>query len=90
VPSTFVHAHVRRFAGLRLPIRLLLGSASIPRFRRTTEALHAMLSDSRIVELPGQGHNAIVTSPDVFTDAAPRFLLNGDMQGQVQHSGENG
>jgi pimeloyl-ACP methyl ester carboxylesterase len=65
-----------RFRALCLPTLLLLGDSGIgpPFFRTATDALDAVLPDSRIVVLEGQGHMAIFTAPDLFAREILRFL----------------
>ena len=64
-----------RFARLRTPTQLILGGDSPPQFRPTIEALHAALPDSRVVVMPGQQHNALVTGPEQLTGVMLEFLL---------------
>jgi pimeloyl-ACP methyl ester carboxylesterase len=65
-----------RFHALRTPTLLLLGDSGIgpPFFRTATDALDAILPDSRITVLEGQGHLAIFTAPDLFARAVLEFL----------------
>ncbi len=63
-----------RYAGLTMPVLLLLGSES-PRGNYLTDALAAVLQDGRIVELPGQGHVAQAMAPQMFVDTVSNFLL---------------
>jgi pimeloyl-ACP methyl ester carboxylesterase len=53
----------------------LLGGASLSSFKLTTETLHNLLPNSRIVILPGQQHSAMLTAPDLFANEVTRFLL---------------
>jgi pimeloyl-ACP methyl ester carboxylesterase len=75
-----------RFAALRTPTLLLLGSESPAHLRQPTEALHAALPDSQIAVLPGQRHDAIHKDPDLFTDAVLRRLL--DCSGRCARFGQ--
>jgi pimeloyl-ACP methyl ester carboxylesterase len=63
-----------RFENLRVPTLLLLGGDSPQFFRSATEALTAILPNSRIVELPGQQHIAMDTAPDIFIREVVTFL----------------
>jgi pimeloyl-ACP methyl ester carboxylesterase len=63
-----------RFAGLRLPVLLQVGTES-PRDLYVTDALAAALPDARIEELPGQAHEAMTTAPAAYAEAVGRFLL---------------
>jgi len=68
--------NAERFQSLAIPTLLLLGGNSGPIYKETTEALHAMLPDSRIVVMPGQQHVAINTAPDLFVREVLAFLLD--------------
>ncbi|HZW03745.1 MAG TPA: alpha/beta hydrolase [Anaerolineaceae bacterium] len=63
-----------RFAGLDLPVMLLLGSESPPFMRESTEWIAAALPQSRVVELPGQGHIAMYSAPELFVREVKEFL----------------
>ncbi|MGH9322209.1 MAG: alpha/beta fold hydrolase [Vicinamibacteria bacterium] len=63
-----------RFAGLDLPVLLQIGSES-PRDLYITDALAAVLPDSRIEALSGQAHEGMTTTPEMYADAVIRFLL---------------
>lgn len=39
-----------------------------------TAALAACLPDARVVQLPGQGHNAMITAPELLANAVLSFL----------------
>ena len=58
-----------RFAQLDVPTLLLSGGRSPAHFRRATARVCAALPNAKIVELPGQGHNAIVSAPERFAAA---------------------
>ncbi len=62
-----------RLAGLRMPVRLLVGSASPPGLVAAAHAVHAAVAHSDLVELPGQGHIAMDTAPRLFVDEVLRF-----------------
>ncbi len=63
-----------RFRDMRSPTLLLLGSES-PSYARTgTEAIAAALPGARIIRMPGQGHYAMVSAPELFTREVIRFL----------------
>lgn len=63
-----------RFAGLRTPALLLSGGDSPAALRRATELVAAALPDSTVVTLPGQGHIAYRTAPELFAGEVLRFL----------------
>jgi pimeloyl-ACP methyl ester carboxylesterase len=56
------------------PTLLLVGGDSPPQYRTTADALSVVLPSSRIVTLPNQGHAAITTAPELFTDEVIGFL----------------
>jgi pimeloyl-ACP methyl ester carboxylesterase len=51
-----------------------LGGDSPTIFEEAEKAVAEALSNSRIVVMPGQGHVAIDTAPDLFTTEVLRFL----------------
>ena len=57
-----------------MPVLLLLGSESLPHLQAATEALGAALPDSRIGKLPGQGHVAMDTAPQLFLTRVLEFF----------------
>lgn len=63
-----------RFAGVRIPTLLLTGTESAPGLRRSTELLAAALPDARVRELPGQGHVAMLTAPEMLVAEVLGFL----------------
>ncbi|MBK8023349.1 MAG: alpha/beta hydrolase [Chloroflexi bacterium] len=67
-----------RFKDLRLPVLLLTGGDSPERLKTTILTWHAALANSRIVVLPGQGHIAHYTAPDLFIRELEDFLLETD------------
>ncbi len=66
-----------RFAALAVPTLLVVGGASPPELTAPSRALAAALPDSRIAMLPGQGHAAITTAPEMFLGAVLPFLAAG-------------
>lgn len=64
-----------RFTGMTTPTLLLLGGESPESEKRDADTLAATLPDARIVVLPGQGHAAHATAPEIFTGAVIDFLL---------------
>lgn len=63
-----------RFSGMKVPTLLLLGEISPAFLRGATHVLDAALPNSRIVEMPGQGHVAMTTAPDLFVREVLTFL----------------
>ncbi len=64
-----------RFRDLRTPVLLLSGSESPAYLRKATEMVHAALPNSRVAVMPGQGHIAMRTAPDLFVRLVTEFLL---------------
>jgi pimeloyl-ACP methyl ester carboxylesterase len=64
-----------RFESLDIPVLLLVGEMSPPWLADTSERLAAVLPQSRIVRLPGQGHDAHVMAPALVAGAV-RDVLN--------------
>ena len=60
-------------ASLETPVLFLLGEESPGWARASTEELHAVLPDSTITILPGQGHAATMTAPALVADEIARF-----------------
>jgi len=63
-----------RFMTVRTPTLLLVGGASPPLLLTDAQAVAAALPDATITILPGQGHFAMDTAPDLFVDAVLTFL----------------
>ncbi|MGY1781314.1 alpha/beta fold hydrolase [Geodermatophilus sp. SYSU D01036] len=63
-----------RFAGVRVPTLMLVGSETAPEMRRSTELLAGALPDVRVRELEGQGHVAMLTAPELFVGEVLGFL----------------
>lgn len=56
------------------PVLLLLGAASPPWAGDISRALAATLPDAELVILPGQGHDAVDSAPEVVAGELRRFL----------------
>jgi len=63
-----------RLARVRVPTRMLLGSASPARMRRAAETITARLPNATLTELPEQQHVAMLTAPALFAAAVNEFL----------------
>jgi pimeloyl-ACP methyl ester carboxylesterase len=62
---------------IRQPVLLLLGTASSPRASQITRELTAVLPAATVTELPGAGHEALNTAPDLLVTEVWRFLGGG-------------
>jgi pimeloyl-ACP methyl ester carboxylesterase len=65
-----------RFAGLDMPILVLVGERSPEADQADAEALAAALPNARLEVLPGQGHAAMHTAPDLFMGIVGDFFLD--------------
>jgi pimeloyl-ACP methyl ester carboxylesterase len=63
-----------RFAGVRVPTLMLLGTETPPELAASTEMLAGALPDVRVAELAGQGHVAMLTAPEMFVREVLEFL----------------
>jgi pimeloyl-ACP methyl ester carboxylesterase len=63
-----------RFRTMRTPTLLLVGGASPPAVLADAQGVAAVLPDATITILPGQGHFAMDSAPDMFVDAVLVFL----------------
>ncbi len=73
--SGFDHASL---GGFGTPTLILVGGDSPATEKAAAEALEeAALPDGRIVVLPGQGHVAHRTAPELFAREVVRFLVHG-------------
>ena len=59
---------------VRQPVLLLLGTASPPWASQITRELAAELPAATVTELPGTGHEALNTAPDLLVTEVLRFL----------------
>jgi pimeloyl-ACP methyl ester carboxylesterase len=66
------------YRDLAVPTLLLLGERSPSGQRSIVHAIDAALRDSRIVDLPGQGHMAQTTAPELVATALVRFVPGVD------------
>lgn len=63
-----------RLARIASPTLLLVGGASPPMYREGAELLRKAIPNARIVTLPGQGHVAMNTAPEMFSREVLAFL----------------
>lgn len=68
-----------RLAEVRQPTLLLVGEASGPRDHRTGRVLGETLPNAKVVELPGQGHRAMATAPELLARQVLAFLAPKDV-----------
>jgi pimeloyl-ACP methyl ester carboxylesterase len=63
-----------RFKDLATPTLLLVGGESMPIYKAAIDAVHASLPQSRVTVLPEQGHEAVITAPDLFLRQALAYF----------------
>jgi len=64
-----------RLERIQAPVRFLLGTETAAPLQSSTRAAHEALPGSELVELPGEGHNAMDTYPDAFVAQVEDWLL---------------
>ena len=64
----------KRFRNMSAPTLLLIGENSPEELTAPARALDDALPDSRVEVLAGQGHIAMTTAPELFTNTVIRFL----------------
>lgn len=63
-----------RFADLTMPVLLLSGDQSPPALRIVMDAVKAVASNARLVNLKGQGHAANMGAPDLLAGEIVKFV----------------
>jgi pimeloyl-ACP methyl ester carboxylesterase len=63
-----------RATALDIPVLLIVGADSPPRYQAATKFLAEVLPRAEVQALPGQQHNAISMAPDLFLRVALDFL----------------
>jgi pimeloyl-ACP methyl ester carboxylesterase len=63
-----------RLEGIRIPVRILLGTATTPALTRAAHAAHAAVPGSELRELPGHGHAAMDADPAMFVAEVEDWL----------------
>jgi pimeloyl-ACP methyl ester carboxylesterase len=61
-------------AAVTVPVLLILGAASPAWAQDITHALRATLPQATVAVLPGQGHQAIDSAPQLISNLLRRFL----------------
>jgi pimeloyl-ACP methyl ester carboxylesterase len=79
VPTELRAVRAHRFdraklAGLAAPTLCLVGEESGPELREAADRVVAAVSDGRTRVLPGQGHGAMFTAPDLLASEVEAFL----------------
>ncbi|HLF77516.1 MAG TPA: alpha/beta hydrolase [Dehalococcoidia bacterium] len=74
-------------AVVQAPVLFLVGSDSPPWYRRGIDAIDHLLPNSRILVMPGEGHNAMYSSPELLAAAVTGFLDESGPDGVFQLGG---
>ena len=64
----------RRFAGLKAPLRVLLGEKSAGHSPQTAQSLVEAVPGAQLVKLDGQGHFAMLTAPELLAQKLIEFF----------------
>jgi pimeloyl-ACP methyl ester carboxylesterase len=75
-----------RFRDWQIPTLLLLGGNSPPVYRAGVERLHAVLRQSAIAVLDGQGHMAMNIAPKLFVREILAFLKKDGVRSAPRHT----
>lgn len=62
------------FAGFHVPVLFLLGEDSDPEFERVADQIARALPDARVRTMPGQGHGAMFSAPEMLASEIERFV----------------
>ena len=66
----------RRISGLTMPVLMLTGSETLGALRTSTDRIDSALPNSRVQVMEGQGHVAVTSAPDLFTQLVVDFLTS--------------
>ncbi len=70
-----------RYHDIRVPVELLVGGRTARHLVEVIEALARVLPDARVTALPGQGHGALLSAPQLVADAISTFCRRLDPGG---------
>ncbi|MGI9032309.1 MAG: hypothetical protein DLM54_06460 [Acidimicrobiales bacterium] len=62
------------FAGWSVPVLCLVGGSSEPQQSTVVDEIVAALAGAQVVALPGQGHGAMFSAPELFAAEIERFV----------------
>jgi pimeloyl-ACP methyl ester carboxylesterase len=63
-----------RYSTIESPVLMLLGSETSDSLKNSTAALARVLQNVRVAELPGQGHGALRSAPELVAERVREFL----------------
>jgi pimeloyl-ACP methyl ester carboxylesterase len=67
---------LERFRAIEIPVLLIAGGETVPRRREMLERLSTVLPEAHLSILPGQGHAANTTAPELLAAALHDFLVS--------------
>ncbi len=67
------------FRSIRVPTTLFVGGESPQPFKTMVLKVQATIPNSKVVALPGQGHIAMRTAPDMFAEQILKTLLHDEL-----------
>jgi pimeloyl-ACP methyl ester carboxylesterase len=62
------------FGALKMPVLLIVGEATTPRFKRIVQAQSGCLPSAPVVVIPKAGHSSAAVNPAAFNDAVMSFI----------------
>jgi len=65
---------VGRYAGIEVPVELVVGDRTAMHHREAVDALAAVVLDARVTVLEGQGHGALAQAPQLVANAIAALL----------------
>ncbi len=68
------HLEPAALAAVAIPTAVLVGELSGPEVHATAREVAGALADAVVVTLPGQGHGAMLSAPELFASAVERFV----------------
>lgn len=69
-----------KFSGVKYPFGVLVGGKSRGGMRNSAERIKGGIPQTEIIELPGEGHSAMTSSPEMFASAVLAFFNSADRQ----------
>ncbi len=66
------------FSSIRIPTTLFVGVNSSEILKNMASKVQATIPNSKIVELPGQGHTSMLTAPDMLAEKVLKTFMHGE------------
>ncbi|MBU0986166.1 MAG: alpha/beta hydrolase [Proteobacteria bacterium] len=67
------------FSSIQIPTTIFVGENSSEILKNMVSKVQATISNSKIVELPGQGHISMLTAPDMLAEQVLKTLMPGTL-----------